>query len=689
MSGSLRPGEFRGLPSSLVRGGVLPMCVAGVLLCAIATATLGMMTAISNDYIVLSTATNVWYAPTQNGTVAPQQQQPILLIPQFNAKLGLLYFMVGTSSFSREKWNLLPMSPLQDSSIAVDPLLPMEVRNAYVKARSDALEFGYAASESCGGDSAVAIMSRCKFVVVAISFGIVCSAGTVVVAALLFVFITEAFTFSVENTTMIHGIWEVKFKNKHGKLKEPMKLLSEHKRRERNFVIALSVIIFIGTVFFIIAACMVRDLHFHRLKCRISFCEAHHAAMQKLFDLLPGSEYSTSCKTGYSFKALTAATILSAMACVFSFAAVCTHCMLSRVYVKVTCPTGGYGEALKRDDTSNPMELFSEIKGKMNLDNTFQDLAGPSTVPDFRETIVGGCYGDERGQSDMECTGEAPQGEISNGDSQRIMPEKDPHALVLLENTRRTTLCREQELDFSANVRWVKRKLWQGEYACLLHQRSLDWFFGPILDLHVEETFCRQKLVHSYCSRLLGKLERLKKESESCEDVLKRIEAATDVVRLNEHDLLGCVSHYAVDDDIYHCKPAIDTWPSTTDHPQCEAMPVVTPPITPDSVRFSRRTCSTYSTASVNVSSSDSLIDDALTRRPDDFTTQRVRCGNIGGMADNYFERKYAELIRKASRPSSLQHDKLLDVVRGQMMFENVSAGILNGKDGLGYNSVR
>jgi hypothetical protein len=108
------------------------------------------------------------------------------------------------------------------------------------------------------------------------------------------------------------------------------------------------------------------------------------------------------------------------------------------------------------------------------------------------------------------------------------------------EAIQRTEIASGEKIQFAGSFGLVKRKMWRVERAVSLHNWCLDWYYGPLLDLFVEETFRRQELIRKWLEKLLDRCSRLP-EDVNGEPFACRL--------VNVDDALSWASPYRLDGD--------------------------------------------------------------------------------------------------------------------------------------------
>ncbi|RNC42235.1 hypothetical protein TcCL_NonESM08167 [Trypanosoma cruzi] len=353
MNGGESPVEFRGLPGSVFFAKWFTICLVLVLLLSTGMTSMLFMTSISASYLRATNSQNVMYLPPRNGTT---ELAAVLMIPEYIVEIGMLYFTIGASAFSRRTWNLLPLQPFSSATNPIESILSEDLLVAYVKVRNDALQFGYAAAESCGGASATNIMHRSRFVIAAAIIGTLCGMGIVFVAFIFLfylrkVYITPCTKFCVE--------WKDRMVRLTGGKKElgefiESKRAEEH--RERSVIIALIILSVVGTTFLVTAEALEHNLRSSTLKCGRSFCGVYEDAMRSLFQSPWTSGGRFSCQVGYSSAVLLAGTVLNAVLLILIMFLSALHFFMRHAHVTLTCDAAGNGTQPEGNGQRNPME---------------------------------------------------------------------------------------------------------------------------------------------------------------------------------------------------------------------------------------------------------------------------------------------------------------------------------------------
>ncbi|EKF27730.1 hypothetical protein MOQ_008538 [Trypanosoma cruzi marinkellei] len=316
-------------------------------------ASMLFMTSISASYLWVTNSQNVMYLPPRNGTA---ELAAVLMIPEYNVEIGMLYFTIGASSFSRRTWNLLPLQPLSNTMNLIDSILPEDLRVAYLKVKNDALQFGYAAAESCGGASATTIMHKSRFVIAASSIGALCGMGMVFVALGFLFHLRKIYTspctkFHVERKDRM-----VRLTGGKRELGEFIELQRAEKHRERRAIIALIILSVLGTTFLVTAEAFENNLRSSTMKCGRSFCGVYEDAMRSLFQSPWTSGGRFSCQVGYSSVVLLAGTVLTSVLFILIMFLSALHFFVSHANVTLTCNAVGDEKQLELNGQRNPME---------------------------------------------------------------------------------------------------------------------------------------------------------------------------------------------------------------------------------------------------------------------------------------------------------------------------------------------
>ncbi|CUG87357.1 membrane-associated protein, putative [Bodo saltans] len=112
--------------------------------------------------------------------------------------------------------------------------------------------------------------------------------------------------------------------------------------------------------------------------------------------------------------------------------------------------------------------------------------------------------------------------------------------VVKQEAIQRAEIASGEKVRFVGSFGLIKRKAWRVERAVSLHNWCLDWYYGPLLDLLVEETFRRQELIRKWLEKLLERSSRFPDDANG-EPFACRL---TDV-----DEALGWASPYRLDGD--------------------------------------------------------------------------------------------------------------------------------------------
>ncbi|ORC93110.1 uncharacterized protein TM35_000024360 [Trypanosoma theileri] len=652
-------------PSNIFCGPLLLICMPAVLLFYSIAVTLGMITAMSDSYINIKNHKNVVYTDTSGGAGS---QKSILMIPGYSINIGMLYFTIGPSYFSRKTWNLIPLNPLLNATNTIDPLLPELIRDAFVKVRSDALQLGFASAETCGGISADSVMGRSNFVVAALVIAIIFLAGVVSVGAYFFVILTKPIAQFGGHVSTCWARKEVELYGGERELITTAIVLRERQRMERILIIIMTVFGIIGTVFFMMAFAIMQNMFSSTLKCQRPFCDTYNLAMEQLFVLLPSGGYTFSCNTGTSSRTLLTGIIMAFLGVAFLLLILGIHVVVSCSKFKLLKPSAGRHIPPDENTLRNPMRSDmpspSSLDSKQEVTESYSWLESVPSRLQLRRSVEVAPHSREYIELSLQCIlGETQKGvELEKkylGDQNE---EQEESILIRAEESKRTILYSEENLEFRAKFRWIKRKLWYGEFMRLLHLQSLNLYFAPLLDLHAEETFCRQHLWINSCSKLQKKLRDLKSNAVHCGYFRKYINSVISEVELTKEEGLDLASHYNPEDGIYKYNVPTDEWLRAAD-------------ITPtsmekgdgafDSADAKKSLELLYSPISVNVSSTESFEEDNPVRLSPLEDLINIPSSSKVSFSNDYFEEKYADLVQKAQRTSRLTQKNFHGLVNG------------------------
>ncbi|KAH9582185.1 hypothetical protein LSM04_007148 [Trypanosoma melophagium] len=640
--------KSRKFPSDLFCRALLLICVSAVLLFYSIAITLGMVSVISDSYIQIKNLKNVEYKYTAGET---SSETSILMIPEYSIDVGMLYFTIGPSYFSRKRWNLLPLQPLPNAAETVDPLLSETIRNSFVKVRRDALQLGFASSESCGGTSADTIMGRSYFVVASISIAIVCSACAVAVGAYFFVSLTQPLA---QFGGHVSGCWGRKAVELYGDERElviTVRVLQEKHQKERILITGMSICGVLGTFFFMFAFAIMQRMFSSTLKCGRSFCTTYNIAMKELFELLysrgGGGEggYGTSCDVGSSFRTLLTGTVMASVGVVFLFLILGVHVFLPCSKFKVVKLYMGRGEPSGESDVRNPMR--SAVQSPDASDSRrylMETYSWMESVPSYIE--IPRSTESPRSRECREDSSKSTYGGLRETEELkrecRAIQIRQQEFIANVEVDKRLNIYSEEELEFRAGFRWIKRKIWYGEFLRGLHLQSLNLYFAPLLNLHAEETFCRQFLWLKNCNKARKKLRELERNSGYCHRFQKYINSVISRIEVAKEEGLRLASHYKVDDGIYKYNVLTNRWLQAADIFPTEMEKSDKILNNSDAQKHSELL---YSPVLVDVSSSESLEDQGVKLLP--------LCGLVNvpfipemPSPDEYLLQKYTELVK-------------------------------------------
>lgn len=124
----------------------------------------------------------------------------------------------------------------------------------------------------------------------------------------------------------------------------------------------------------------------------------------------------------------------------------------------------------------------------------------PSKRKPLRSAAV--MYSPRNGRSASPDEHDVLEGEMASIAQQRL------ELLVKQEAIRRGEILSTEKVGFVGSLGLIKRKAWRVERAVCLHDWCLDWYYGPLLDLLVEETFRRQELIRKWWEKLLDRCTR-------------------------------------------------------------------------------------------------------------------------------------------------------------------------------------
>ncbi|ESL06735.1 hypothetical protein TRSC58_05588 [Trypanosoma rangeli SC58] len=264
MSGEDLPAGFQGLSGGFICENLFMCCLGMVVLCSTCVTSLGIMNSLTDNYLKVTNSQNVMYYYSQNDTVEPRA---VLLIPEFVVEFGMMYFTIGTTLFSRKRWNVLPLPPFSCREGPMQLVLPAGIRRAYLKVRNDALQFGYAAAEACGGYVAARIMHKSRFVFAATIVGTLCGLGIIVVASTFWLHLRAQHDIFKTQVCVKQKCRLVKLTGEEKKLKEFIRLHEAEIRLERYVISVLLLLSGAGAIFLVTAEVLARHLLASALKC--------------------------------------------------------------------------------------------------------------------------------------------------------------------------------------------------------------------------------------------------------------------------------------------------------------------------------------------------------------------------------------------------------------------------------------
>lgn len=193
------------------------------------------------------------------------------------------------------------------------------------------------------------------------------------------------------------------------------------------------------------------------------------------------------------------------------------------------------------------------------------------------------------------------------------------------EHLRRQNLKSLEHCAMYGSVHYPHRKLWRCVRVVTLHEWCLDWFFGPILDAHLEETHYRQELMRRWFSGVCKILS----------ETTRKVGHAFPTPNL--HAMYATASHY-------RDAPSSSRIGAFADR-QAEWMHIVDSPTRRSSLSHPRRAPSGDSVEISSDSSSDDGLEATATplhHRP--FYTPPPR-----NNTSDQFRMTYEELIRRAT----------------------------------------
>ncbi|RNF08923.1 hypothetical protein TraAM80_02469 [Trypanosoma rangeli] len=557
MTGEDLPAEFQGLSGGLFCENLFMFCLGVVILCSTGVTSLGIMNSLTNNYLQVTNDRNVMYYYSQNGTVEPSA---VLLIPEFVVEVGMLYFTIGAMSFSRKQCNVLPLPPFSSQEGPMQLVLSEDISRAYLKVRNDALQFGYAAAETCGGYFASKIMHKSRFVFAATIIGTLCGLGIIILASIFLFHLKTRHDMLKTQVCVKQKYRLVRLTGEEEELKIFIRLHETERRLERYVILVLFLLSVVGTIFLVTAEVVERHLRASALKCGRSFCGVYEDAMSSFLQVLGASGHSFSCHVGYSSVVLFVVAILSTMLFLLALLLAAVHFVMRHTSVRLD-HVGEEDEKRSSDGRelsftcagNAPIDLCRFSNGSMDVTNPVAHHRAAKTASEEER------YGDYLFVYSTE-TESVLEEVVEPGTVREDVFNGERCALLEREEAARVVICREHDFVFRTQFCWVKEKLWQGEMLCMLHQYSFNWYIGRMLDLHVDETYSRQTLLRKSSEKLLGKFRKLEKRFHMSEPILRSVKKATAVLHAAYDGMMRSASHYAVKDDICRYGFPTDWW---------------------------------------------------------------------------------------------------------------------------------
>ncbi|RNF14085.1 uncharacterized protein Tco025E_05958 [Trypanosoma conorhini] len=653
MAGANFPAEVQGLPGGLLSANLFVVCLSVVLLCSVGVVSMGLTSSLSSNYLEVTNSRNVVYNSSHNGTVEPNA---VLLIPEFAIDIGMLYFTIGVSFFSRKQWNVLPLPPFYHREGAMQPPLPEDILLAYLKARKDALQFGYATAEACGGDSAAKIMYSSRFVFAATVIGTLCGLGIIVVVSVFFFHLRKQVSLPKAQVRVKQKCLVVRLTGEEKELKNFIRLHESERRWEHYVILVLLLLSVVGTVFLVTAEVVERHLHSSALKCGRPFCSVYEEAMASLLRALGVSGHRFSCQVGYSSVLLFVVTILNGVLFLLVLLLAALHFFMSHTTVRLTRVRKGTERQPGEGGELNPICSAYAPRDLRSPYNDNFDANHSVTLPKAATSAS------ENGRVESCQFVYSTEAESDVGEVAELKTDfgsflcRQRRALAKREEVARGAIYHEHQFVFCTQFFWMRQKLWLGELLCMLHLHSINCYLGRILDLQVKETYCRQTLLWKNSAKLLSKLRGLEKEGYTSEAALRGTKKATALVRAAGDEVMCSVSHYAVKDGSYRCQLPTEGWLNS-------ATKAVTDAAT--ETRHAELACGygisspEFSLASADMSSSETLQRNPFPPFRLDVPLDGALSMEKQGTVDKFLANGYAKLIQDANRPIRLRRGAL------------------------------
>lgn len=519
----------RGLVSPTTYGTSLMRISLAVIITLSTVATVIYVVAIGTDHLyTIHNRANVYYTPATSSSSSSDSNDngaaKVLLLPQFDATIGLVTACVGHSCFSR-------VSRTGVQTLIADTLGKQTFADKSAAARQAQLEseflFGYDAGNNCSSNSQK-LQRMAQFAYAALVVSLVFFLGTCVASMFFCLLVGDtdvlAGTPSLDRDSNAINVEDLGLPGIYVMYK-----LQRHLRHEGpllSSVLALSGFAFIFSVCAMGVTIAVQSI---TTKCGTSVCASFKSSMEKFFaelaalhiDVSPTPSYA--CHTGASLSLSIVGFVLGLVcllfACLMFAWFSCSQRrkdMLSlrdQLY-RLADVQGLIGTIASNGETPFPLAQSRQVSGVASAGSVALSLAGAGG---YGERDGGGnLIAYHRGASSISSGARRPSmaafsaaeynGAQARSVGARISLYRMLKQFMLSEDQARQNVMHQEKLEFFSLLA-LRESAWFDEEVCLLHRFALNYFVGPPLDLCVLETNARQLIADEYSNTLSASLK--------------------------------------------------------------------------------------------------------------------------------------------------------------------------------------
>jgi hypothetical protein len=453
---------------------------------------------------------NLYIMPTHNG---PNASQKVLLLPQLDATIGLVTACVGHNCFSRSGHS--GVQGLVAATLGNQSFPATAAKEAQARLEHE-FWFGYDAALHCGNQSKklqrVAGFGYAAYVLSLVFFIGACG------ASLLFCFLVGdidvlAGTPSLDRNSNVINVDDLGLSGIYLMLK-----LKRHLVHEGPLLI--SVLMLSGLAFFFSVCGMGVTLavKLSTSKCGVSVCSSFESSMKGFFgelsrlNMVVSPTPTYSCRTGPLFA-------LSIVGFVLGFVCLILACFL---FGWVNCSRRRKDMLSLRDqlyrladvqgligtiagnngDTPFPPVQSRQVSGAASTGSTALSPGGGvgwgasgNVIPHDRgasSVSVGARKSSGATLHTIECDGRQARSVGARIELYRMLKQ-----FMCSEDRARKAVEMQEKLEFYSLLS-MRECAWYSEELCLLHEFTLNWFVGPVLDLCVLETNERQLIIEEF-----------------------------------------------------------------------------------------------------------------------------------------------------------------------------------------------